>query len=218
MNLHPIYALVIASLMVPAVALALMADRALAAEPQMPESFQGTWCYNERPIPTGVATAAAIRTILERMRHSPNCGIKPDHPGPDRQIEIEITATEVKAIGAFADHTRLEPIPAFPLSCVVRRVTKFDVCPWGMIYKNRERARALRNFQINPWGPGYHIVLQCVRTPKRSETIGTDWLIEKGYVSVGDVPRNYRSLDDSTHSVGERDETWPRHWIFLPAK
>jgi hypothetical protein len=148
MNLHPIYALVIASLMVPAVALALMADRALAAEPQMPESFQGTWCYNERPIPTGVATAAAIRTILEQMRHSPNCGIKPDHPGPDPQIEIEITATEVKAIGAFADHTRLEPIPAFPLSCVVRRVTKFDVCPWGMIYKNRERARALRNFQI----------------------------------------------------------------------
>src|SRR5262245_10588687 len=33
----PIYALVIASLMVPAVALALMAGRALAAEPQMPD-------------------------------------------------------------------------------------------------------------------------------------------------------------------------------------
>jgi hypothetical protein len=32
MNLHPIYVLVIASLMVPAVVLALMADRALAAE------------------------------------------------------------------------------------------------------------------------------------------------------------------------------------------
>jgi hypothetical protein len=64
-----------------AVALALMADRALAAEPQMPESFQGTWCYNERPIPTGVPTAAAIRTILERMRHEPNCGIKADDPG-----------------------------------------------------------------------------------------------------------------------------------------
>ena len=45
MNLHPIYALVIASLMVPAVALALMADRALTEESQMPESFQGTWCY-----------------------------------------------------------------------------------------------------------------------------------------------------------------------------
>ena len=37
-----IYALVIASLMVPAVPLALMADRALAAE--MPKDFQGTWC------------------------------------------------------------------------------------------------------------------------------------------------------------------------------
>jgi hypothetical protein len=34
--LESIYALVIASLMVPAVALALMAGRALAAEPQMP--------------------------------------------------------------------------------------------------------------------------------------------------------------------------------------
>src|SRR5262245_42197199 len=42
--LHPIYALVIASLMVPAVPLALMADSALAAEPQIPEDFQGTWC------------------------------------------------------------------------------------------------------------------------------------------------------------------------------
>ena len=39
MNLHPIYAPVIASLIVPAVALALMADRALAAEPQMPKSL-----------------------------------------------------------------------------------------------------------------------------------------------------------------------------------
>jgi hypothetical protein len=35
--LHPIYALVIASLMVPAVALALMAGRALAAEPEWPD-------------------------------------------------------------------------------------------------------------------------------------------------------------------------------------
>jgi hypothetical protein len=68
----------------------------------------------------------------------------------------------------------------------------FPKNPWGMIYKNRERARALRPFQINPWGPGYHIVLQCASTPKRSETIGTDWLIEKGYIHVGDVHRNYR--------------------------
>jgi hypothetical protein len=38
----PIYAHVIASLMVPAVALASMGDRALAVE--MPKYFQGTWC------------------------------------------------------------------------------------------------------------------------------------------------------------------------------
>jgi hypothetical protein len=44
MNLHPIYALATTSLMVPAVALTLMAGRALAAEPQMPENFHGTWC------------------------------------------------------------------------------------------------------------------------------------------------------------------------------
>jgi hypothetical protein len=37
-----IYSLVIASLMVPTVVVALMAERALAAE--MPEDFQGTWC------------------------------------------------------------------------------------------------------------------------------------------------------------------------------
>jgi len=44
--LESIYALLIASLMVPAVALALMPDRALAAEPQMPEDFQGIWCIS----------------------------------------------------------------------------------------------------------------------------------------------------------------------------
>jgi hypothetical protein len=175
MNLHSIYALVIASLMAPAVALALMADRALAAEPQMPEDFQGTGCYNKSATPTGVTTAAAIRTILGQIRTG--CVIKPG-PDPDPEIEIEITATKVN-------------IPAISVSCVVRQVTEFDVCPWGMIYKNRERARALRSFQINPWGPGYHIVLQCTSTPKWSETIGTDWVIEKGYIRVN-VPRDYR--------------------------
>jgi len=43
-----IYALVIASLMVPAVALALMGDRALAAE--MPKDFQGTWCTSNNTL------------------------------------------------------------------------------------------------------------------------------------------------------------------------
>ena len=61
-----------------------------------------------------------------------------------------------------------------------------------MIYKNRERARAPRSFQINPWGPGYHIVLQCTSAPKRPEMTGNDWLIEKGTLQVGDVPRDYR--------------------------
>jgi hypothetical protein len=169
MNLHPIYTLVIASLMVPAVALALMADRALAAEPQMPESFHGTWCSNP---------GAALGFRGFSSYSSGPCDA--DYP---EGSEIEITATEITA---EVNH------PAVPMSCVVRQVTKFDVCPWGMIYKNRERARTLRSFQINPWSAGYHIVLRCTSTSKRPETIGNDWLIEKGTLQVGDVPRNYR--------------------------
>jgi hypothetical protein len=118
MNLHPIYTLVIASLMVPAVALALMADRALAAEPQMPESFHGTWCSNP---------GAALGFRGFSSYSSGPCDA--DYP---EGSEIEITATEITA---EVNH------PAVPMSCVVRQVTKFDVCPWGMIYKNRERAR-----------------------------------------------------------------------------
>src|SRR5213080_1752683 len=53
---------------------------------------------------------------------------------------VEVTATKVS-------------IPALSVSCVVRQVTRFDVCPWGMIFRNRERARTLRPFQINPWSP-----------------------------------------------------------------
>ena len=94
---------------------------------------------------------------------------------------VEITATKVS-------------IPALSVSCVVRQATKFDVCPWGMIFRNRERARALRPFQINPWSPGYYIVLQCKRGSKQSETMGADWVIEKGSVQVSNVPlsRSYR--------------------------
>ena len=40
---------------------------------------------------------------------------------------VEITATKVS-------------IPVLSVSCIVRQVTKFDVCPWGMIFRNRERA------------------------------------------------------------------------------
>jgi hypothetical protein len=163
MNLPPIYALVIASLIVPAVA--------IAAPPQMPEDFQGTFCYleKERGLPSPIPTDVAIRAIFEGMA---TCA----DTNPEK---IEITATKVN-------------IPAISVSCVVHQVTKFDVCPWGMIYKNRKKAQALRSSQINPWGPGYQIVFQCTSTPTRPETIGTDWLIEKGSISVGDVPRDYR--------------------------
>jgi hypothetical protein len=91
---------------------------------------------------------------------------------------FEITATGVKST-------------ALTVSCVARKVIKFDVCPWGMIFRNRERARVLRPFQINPWSPGYHIVLQCIGSSDRSEAIGADWVIEKGSIRVG-IPRDYR--------------------------
>jgi hypothetical protein len=154
-----IYSLVIASLMVPTVVVALMAERALAAE--MPEDFQGTWCTSNDTL-KGDWDAYNTEGA--------------DCEGDYRSVEI--TATGVKS-------------PALSVSCAVRKITKFDVCPWGMIFKNRERARALRSFQINPWSPGYHIVLQCTDRSKRSETIGTDWVIEKGSIRVG-IPRDYR--------------------------
>ena len=143
MNLHPIYALVMASLVVPAVA--------IAAPPQMPEEFQGTWCYRGNDgLPSPIPTDVSIRAIFEGMA---TCA----DTNPEK---IEITATKVN-------------IPTISVSCVVRQVTKFDLCPWGMIYKNRKKAQALRSFQINPWGPGYHIVFQCTSASKQSETIGS---------------------------------------------
>jgi hypothetical protein len=154
----PIYALVIASLIVPTVAVALMGDRALAVE--MPKHFQGIWCTDSD-------------TLKDWSGYS---------DGADCQKNsVEITATKVS-------------IPALSVSCVVRQVTKFDVCPWGMIFRNRERARALRPFQINPWSPGYHILFQCTGGSKQSETMGADWVIEKGSVLVSNVPlpRSYR--------------------------
>jgi hypothetical protein len=171
------------------IALALMADRALAAEPQMPESFQGTWCGNgEFPGESSYYSGRCPKREPDPDRcydrssnpgytyYRAECVIKPE-PDPDPYFEIEITATGANS-------------PA--VSCVVRQVTKFDVCPWGMIFKNRERARALRSFQINPWGPGYHIVLQCTNASKRSKTIRTDWVMEKGSITIDDMPRNYR--------------------------
>ena len=142
----------LAPIIISAVALALMADRALAAEPQMPENFQNTWCLN------GDLSNEPTLTAI---------------PCSETQVEVEITATKVNFPAA---------------SCVVSKVTKFNVCPWGMIFRNRERARALRSFQINPWSPGYHIVLRCMG--KLSETISINWVMEKDYIR--DVPRDYR--------------------------
>jgi hypothetical protein len=155
----PICALVIALLMVPTVTLALMADRALAAE--MPKDFRGTWCTSSHTLKDDWDAYNA---------EGADCS--------DDYSSVEITATKVS-------------IPALSVSCVVRQVTKFDVCPWGMIFRNRERARALRPGQINPWSPGYHIVLQCTSGSKQSEAIGADWVIEKGNIRVG-IPRDYR--------------------------
>ena len=172
----PIYALVIASLMVPAVALALMADRALAAEPQMPEPLHGTWCSD-----------AGVPGLYGPSDYW-NGPCK--NPDGNPLVEIEVTSTQVNSRGGR-------------VSCEVRKVTQFDMCPWGMIFKNRERARALRSFQINPWGPGYNIVLQCthpalifldpsfVTGDLPSFTIKTDWSIQKGVLHVGDeAPRD----------------------------
>jgi len=154
------------SLMVPTVALALMAGRALAAE--MPKDFRGKWCTDSNTLKDHwVANQWAAYNHPE------------DADCRDNYSSVEITTTEVKS-------------PALSVSCVVRKVTKFDVCPWGMIFRNRERARVLRPFQVNPWSPGYHIVLRCTSSSKRSETTGTDWVIEKGDIQVGDVERDYR--------------------------
>jgi hypothetical protein len=147
-------------IIIPAVALALMGDRALAAE--MPKDFQGTWCTSSNTLNDDWDAYSAAEGA--------DCS--------DDYSSVEITATKVS-------------IPALSVSCVVRQVTKFDVCPWGMIFRSGERARALRPFQINPWSPGYHIVLQCTSGSKQSEAIGADWVIEKGSIRVG-IPRDYR--------------------------
>jgi hypothetical protein len=132
-----------------------------AVAAEMPKDFQGTWCTSSDALKDDWGAYSTEGADCEGDFSS-----------------VEITATEVKS-------------SALSVSCVIRKVTKFDVCPWGMIFRNRERARVLRPFQINPWSPGYHIVLQCTGSSKRSETIETDWVIEKGSIRVG-MPREYR--------------------------
>jgi hypothetical protein len=160
-NCVPIYAFVIASLIVSVVA---MTNCALAAE--MPKDFQGIWCTN-------------LDTLKDMLAHDPDM-LGPDGAACEGYKTLEITATEVKS-------------PDLSMSCIVRKVTKFDVCPWGMIFRNRERARVLRPGQINPWTPGYHIVFQCTDGRKRPRTIETDWVIEKGSIrGEPALPREYR--------------------------
>jgi hypothetical protein len=85
---------------------------------EMPEDFQGKWCTSSN--------------TLKDDWHAYNVeGADCSHD----YSSVEITATKVS-------------IPALSMSCVVRQVTKFDVCPWGMIFRSRERARALRSFQV----------------------------------------------------------------------
>ena len=72
------------------------------------------------------------------------------------------------------------------VSCVIRDVRKFDVCPWGMIFKDRKQALKKRPNQINPWSPGYHMVFECTGSGK----LAVDWVIEKGSIRGG-LPLDY---------------------------
>src|SRR5262249_55724081 len=95
---------------------------------EMHKDFHGTWCASDE-IPKDGSVYNSLFT--EGYNYSADC-----------EGSVEINATGMKG-------------PS--VSCVVRKVTKFDVCPRGMIFRHRERARALRPFQINPWSPGYHL-------------------------------------------------------------
>src|SRR5262245_51829937 len=97
----PIYALAIAPLMVPIAALALMGDRALAAE--MPEDFQGIWCTSSDTLKDEWFASGPYTEGTDCER-----GFVAKHSS------VEITATAVKS----AD---------LSVSCLVRKVTKFDV-------------------------------------------------------------------------------------------
>ncbi len=128
---------------------------------EIPKDFQGRWCTISKSLKDGWGASSTEGADCEG----------------DYSL-IEITATDVK-------------IPALSVSCVIRKITKFDVCPWGMIFRDRQRARIRRPFQINPWSPGFHIVLQCTSGPQQPETIENDWVIEKGSIRVS-MPRDYR--------------------------
>ena len=91
---------------------------------EMPKDFQGTWCTNSDTLKDDWGAYNSKDADCESNNYRP----------------FELTATVVKS-------------PALSLFCVVRKVIKFDVYPWGMIFRNRERARVLRPDQINPGAP-----------------------------------------------------------------
>jgi hypothetical protein len=145
---------------------ALLAATSASVAAEIPKEFRGTWCTGND-------------TFKKNGGHS---GMGYNVEGASECQDNLVSVVEITATGLKS--------PALSLSCTVREVTQFDVCPWGMIFHNRERARALRPFQINPWSPGYHVVLQC-SSPDGPETVATDWVIEKGYIVIGDT-RAYR--------------------------
>jgi hypothetical protein len=138
----------------------LIATITAASAAEMPKEFQGTWC----------STSLTLKG--DWRAHDLEHGCDSDDRRP-----AEITAAKVN-------------IPALSISCVVRQVTHFDYCPYGMIFRNRERAQALRSFQIDD---GYHIVLQCMSGSK-FETIEGDWAMERAWLVGGtrSIPRRYR--------------------------
>lgn len=78
-----------------------------------------------------------------------------------------------------------------PLTCTIQSSSRFDVCPWGMIFKDREQARQKRPGQINPWSPGFHLVFECSGAGNAAALLAVDWVLEKGSI-VGGVPKSYR--------------------------
>ncbi len=93
-------------------------------------------------------------------------------------FKLSISSSEMKIIGQGS-------------SCVIQNSSSFDVCPWGMIFKDRELAIKKRAGQINPWSPGFHLVFACSDSTNRSEKLAIDLVLEKGSI-VGGVPTSYR--------------------------
>jgi hypothetical protein len=146
-----------------------LATGAAQAESRIPKDFQGKWC--------GYADVKHGFSISDMLLH-PIDGF----PCLDEfDFEVEITATTIDIADA---------------SYRVRRISKFDVCPYGMIFRNKKRAEALRAFQINTWSPGYHIVLQRIDNSKTVEinsrrTIESEWSMDGQRRIFSEASLNY---------------------------